>query len=68
MPIIKFNNYKEPGLSKEILEKLQTNLLEMMFPIGSLRITNSAVNPGSEEDLGFGTWERVKGKVLVRTR
>lgn len=65
MPIIKFNNYNEPGISKEILEALQTNLLEMMFPIGSRYVTQTATNPASEEVLGFGTWERLKGKICI---
>ena len=65
MPIMKFNNYNKPGISKEILEQLQLNLLEMMFPIGSTYTTQTATNPANEEILGFGTWERVKGRVLV---
>lgn len=65
MPIMKFNNYNEPGISKEILEQLQLNLLEMMFPVGSTYVTQTATNPANEEILGFGTWERVKGRVLI---
>lgn len=65
MPIIKFNNYKEPGISKEVLEELQVNLLKMVFPVGSTYITQTAINPANEEILGFGTWERLKGKVVV---
>lgn len=65
MPIIKFNNYKEPGISKEVLEELQVNLLKMVFPVGSTYITQTAINPANEEILGFGTWERLKGKVCL---
>lgn len=65
MPIIKFNNYKEPGMSKEVLEELQVNLLKMVFPVGSTYITQTAINPANEEILGFGTWERLKGRVCV---
>lgn len=65
MPIIKFNNYKEPGMSKEVLEELQVNLLKMVFPVGSTYITQTAINPANEGILGFGTWERLKGRVCV---
>lgn len=65
MPIIKFNNYKGPGISKEVLEELQVNLLKMVFPVGSTYITQTAINPANEEILGFGTWERLKGKVCL---
>lgn len=65
MPIIKFNNYKEPGISKEVLEELQVDLLKMVFPVGSTYITQTAINPANEEILGFGTWERLKGKVCL---
>lgn len=65
MPIIKFNNYKEPGISKEVLEELQVNLLKMVFPVGSTYITQTAINPANEGILGFGTWERLKGRVCV---
>lgn len=39
------------------------NLLEIIFPIGSTYITQENLNPN--EILGFGTWERSKGKVLI---
>ena len=39
------------------------SLLELVFPIGSTYITQTNTNP--KNVLGFGTWERVKGKVLV---
>ena len=37
--------------------------LELSFPIGQSYITQEDINPSTI--LGFGTWERVKGKVLV---
>ena len=40
-----------------------SNLLKLIFPVGSTYITQSNTNPNTV--LGFGTWERVKGKVLV---
>ena len=42
--------------------KLST-LLNLVFPIGSTYVTQTNTNPSTI--LGFGTWERVKGKVLV---
>ena len=42
--------------------KLST-LLNLVFPIGSTYITQTNTNPSTI--LGFGTWERLKGKVVV---
>ena len=42
--------------------KLST-LLNLVFPICSTYVTQTNTNPSTI--LGFGTWERVKGKVLV---
>ncbi len=39
------------------------NLLSTIFPIGSTYITQEDINPSTI--LGFGTWERSKGRVLV---
>ena len=39
------------------------NLLSVIFPIGSTYITQEDINP--KTILGFGTWERLKGKVFV---
>lgn len=39
------------------------SLLEILYPVGSIKITVSSIAPFS--DLGFGTWEEVsKGRVL----
>lgn len=38
-------------------------LLKLIFPIGSTYITQTNTDPATI--LGFGTWERVKGRVLV---
>ena len=46
-------------LSAEIFNKMQ----EDIFPIGSTYITQTNTNPNTI--LGFGTWERLKGKVVV---
>ena len=45
--------------SAENLNKMQ----EDIFPVGSTYITQSNTNPNTI--LGFGTWERLKGKVCV---
>lgn len=50
-------------LSPEILNKMQVELLKDVFPIGSTYITPTNTNPSMI--LGFGTWERLKGKVCV---
>lgn len=50
-------------LSAENLLAMQKGLMELVFPIGSTYITQSNTNPNSI--LGFGTWERLKGKVCL---
>lgn len=50
-------------LSAENLNQMQDNLLQLVFPIGSTYITQDRKNPNSI--LGFGTWERLKGKVCL---
>lgn len=42
--------------------KLST-LLSLIFPIGSTYVTQTNTNPSTI--LGFGTWERLKGKVCL---
>lgn len=42
---------------------MQKGLMELVFPVGSTYITQSNTNPSTI--LGFGTWERLKGKVCV---
>lgn len=57
------------GLVLQMNNKFQTIIdtqkknLELAFPIGSPYITPEDVNPRTI--LGFGTWERSKGRVLV---
>lgn len=50
-------------LSAENLLAMQKGLMELVFPIGSTYITQSDTNPSTI--LQFGTWERLKGKVIV---
>ena len=53
----------ETPLSSENLNKMQAELLNAIFPIGSTYITQDNTNPS--EILKFGTWERLKGKVCL---
>lgn len=57
-------------LSAENLKKMEDNIeesinktLQLVFPIGSTYITQNTTNPNSI--LGFGTWERLKGKICL---
>ena len=58
-----FTNGTQPALSDTILNNMQVELMKLVFPIGSTYITQTNTNPS--EILKFGTWERIKGKVLV---
>lgn len=50
-------------LSSENMNKMQKDLLQTVFPVGSTYITQKNTNPNTI--LGFGTWERLKGKVCL---
>lgn len=65
MAIVNFNNNNKPPLSKEVLEYLQLNLLKIVFPVGSIYVTQTNINPSDESILGFGTWERLKAKFCL---
>lgn len=43
--------------------EIKKEILQLSFPIGQPYVTQTNTNPSTI--LGFGTWERVKGKVLV---
>ncbi len=58
-----FINGNKPNLSAPNLNNMQIELMKLVFPIGSTYITQTNTNPSTI--LNFGTWERVKGKVLV---
>ena len=45
------------------LNEMQKGLMKLVFPIGNIYITQDNTNPS--EILGFGTWERLKGKVCL---
>lgn len=44
-------------------EEIMKATLELAYPIGKEYVTQEDINPATI--LGFGTWERLKGKVLV---
>ena len=58
-----FKNDEEPALNNTTLNNMQKGLMELVFPIGSTYVTQTNTNPSTI--LGFGTWERLKGKVVV---
>ena len=58
-----FVNGNAPYISAQNLKNMQIELMKLVFPIGSTYITQTNTNPSTI--LKFGTWERVKGKVLV---
>lgn len=63
MGYIDFQNGVTP-INDTNLNAMQIELAKLLLPIGSPYITQSAdINPSTI--LGFGTWERVKGRVLV---
>ena len=45
------------------LNNMQKGIVELLLPVGSTYITQSDTNPSTI--LQFGTWERLKGKVIV---
>ena len=51
-------------LSAENLNQMQLNLLDMIFPVGSTYVTQSA-NTTPNAVLGIGTWERFNGLVAL---
>ncbi len=66
MSIFKFENLpstKTPIVDK-VLEALQTNILEMMLPVGGI-YRNADVNVDPAKELGFGEWELREGVVFV---
>lgn len=67
---INFKNGQGPYISDTQLNILQKLIkqeikekLELSFPVGATYVTQTEVNPSTI--LGFGTWERLKGKVCV---
>ena len=60
--MVNFENGVTP-INDTNLNKMQTDLLKAVFPIGSTYITQENTNPNTI--LGFGTWERLKGRVCL---
>ena len=48
---------------EKLKEEIKKEILQLSFPIGQPYVTQTDTNPSTI--LGFGTWERVKGRVLV---
>lgn len=74
MDKITFKNGSQPAINDTNLNLLQTNIeneinkmkteiLKLAYPIGQTYVTQDNTNPNSI--LGFGTWERLKGKVCL---
>ena len=62
MGYLNFKN-NETAINDTNLNNMQQGLMELVFPVGSTYVTQSNTNPNTI--LNFGTWERVKGKVLI---
>lgn len=45
------------------LNNMQKGIAELLLPVGSTYVTPTNTNPNTI--LGFGTWERLKGKVCL---
>ena len=50
-------------LSSENLNKMQMEIMKLMIPVGWYYLTQTDINPS--QILGFGTWVRSKGRVIV---
>ena len=48
---------------EKLKEEIKKEILQLSFPVGQPYVTQTDTNPSTI--LGFGTWERVKGRVLV---
>lgn len=62
MGYFNFENSQTP-VNDTNLNAMQKGLMELVFPIGATYITQVNTNPNTI--LGFGTWERLKGKVCL---
>lgn len=60
--MVNFENGVTP-INDTNLNKMQADLLKVVFPIGSTYTTQEDINPSTI--LGFGTWERFKGLVAL---
>ncbi len=52
-----------PELENEQLFFLQQNILKYVYPVGSIYISSTSVNPSAL--FGFGSWQPIEGKFLI---
>ena len=52
-----------PELENEQLFFLQQNILKYVYPVGSIYISATSVNPSLL--FGFGSWQPIEGKFLI---
>ena len=52
-----------PELENEQLFFLQQNILKYAYPVGSIYISATSVNPSAL--FGFGSWQPIEGKFLI---
>ena len=52
-----------PELENEQLFFLQQNILKYVYPVGSIYISATSVNPSAL--FGFGSWQPIEGKFLI---
>ena len=52
-----------PKLENEQLFFLQQNILKYVYPVGSIYISATSVNPSAL--FGFGSWQPIEGKFLI---
>ena len=62
-PVIMPQYSGKTPLSSENMNKIQNDILQVMFPVGSKYVTQTNINPS--EILGFGIWERFNGKLAI---
>lgn len=54
---------KEIYTHKQLYNCSEQNILEMVYPVGSIYISVNSINPNKL--FGFGTWEQIKDKFLL---
>ena len=52
-----------PELENEQLFFLQQNIIKYVYPVGSIYISATSVNPSAL--FGFGSWQPIEGKFLI---
>lgn len=64
MELINFINDSEPALNAENLNKIQMNVFENIYPVGSIYMNMNDVNPAV---IFGGVWERIEARFLIGT-